>query len=189
MKSWTAREWILAASVGVNLVLISFLAGVGAHQLATPGPTPPRAAVVGPFQPRMLIEGLPADEQERARVVFRREGARSLPLLRAIETARADLEAAMLAEDYDPEAVAAALDEVTAAETRLSQRSNAVVVQILGELSPEQRARLVERLSERRFGGPGRGPGGPDGPRFDRDRSDGERRPFRQPPADPEQPE
>ncbi len=167
MPRLSTRNLILAGSMAANLVLLGFVVGAGVR-LAGPGPSAPPPEAFEGASPRSLLFGLDREQRVRIRDEMIREGQRSAPLFRELGEARRDMEAAVLAEPFDIEGARAALARQRDIGRQLEARSDDLILRIVSDLTPEQRARAVEARRERaeRFQDRGRDGDG-------RDRRDG----------------
>jgi uncharacterized membrane protein len=170
MPSLSARSWLLlglAGSVAVNLLLMGFVLGAAGGRA---GGRPAPIVFDDSFSMRALFGSLSPEDRRAVRDAVAGEGARSEPLFRDLREARRNFEAVVAAEPFDAIKARAALERVRDVEHQLEARSGDLVVKVLGQLSPEERARVLKEMSERRFrgprgmGGPGGRPGGPPGP-------------------------
>jgi len=202
MSGWSRRDMILAGSLAINLVLAGFVMGAGARVLGGGGfhgglaPGEPGA---GLMHPRAVIAALPDDERQAAWREFRREGARARPLLRDARSARHALEEALTREPFNADDVHAAFEQVRQAEENLHERGHSLMIALLGQMSPEERAQFVRKMHERHDGhGRRRMRHGHDGPPRDgggfRDNSPPDDGPFersseRPDPNDPNDPD
>lgn len=175
---WSTRNLILAGSVAANLLLLGFLVGVGAR-LAGPGAAPPPVNdIAADPNPRALFMSMTDEQREALFREMRGEGQRSASIFRELRDAREDFQSAAVAEPYDEAAAREALERRRAATLTLQERGDDLMLRVLADLTPEQRAMAIEQMNEmaRRFGerrrlrrdAPGGGPGfdgpGRDGP-------------------------
>ena len=174
---------VLVLSVLANGVLIGFLA----HQSAD-GPqwSAGREAAGGPqsgdrgpraaFDMRGFVRALPPEAREatfnQVRDTFDDMG----PLIEDAGTARREVEALMIADSFDAEAVAAALDRLHASHRAIERRVEGTVLTVLDGLDAETRRAALQAGIDRpgfdpdrsRRAGPPPGGPRPDGPRPDR---------------------
>ena len=157
----------LAVSLVLNLALIGFLVGAAGQ------PPPWRSSgfdATAGFS--RLVRFLP---EERRAAVFgngddlRREIRQSL---RTMRRAQHSIEEALAAEPFDPDRLAAALEDFRAQFTTNQQRSHAGLVSIMGRLTPDERRKFVESIQHMRDPRHHRGRRGDDrrGDNRDRDR-------------------
>jgi Spy/CpxP family protein refolding chaperone len=171
MPRWSTRDLILAGSIAANLVLLGFLVGAGVR-LAGPGAAAPPPEAFDGASPRALLFALEPEQRARIREEMVSEGLRSAPLFRELRDARRDLEAAVTAEPFDAEAARTALERQREIGRELQERGDELILRIVSDLTPEQRAHAVETMREQaerfRERGDRRGDrnrqGGPDGP-------------------------
>lgn len=166
----TARtlKIVLAASVALNL----FALGVGATLLvnreraeAVAAEGRRTAGGNGRGEPLgVLIERLDDSRQDEVRAALRAAAHAAKPDFEAARQARREAITAAAADTYDATAVAALLETSRAAEMRGRERLEANAVEVLGELSAEDRRTLSQILSRKGGGGhrerrpEGRGP-------------------------------
>lgn len=148
MPRWSTRNLVLAGSVAANLVLLGFVVGAGVR-MAGPGAGPPPPEVFEGATPRSLVFGLEPELRGRIRDEMASEGQRSIGLFRELRQARRDLEAAVAAQPFDAEAASAALARQREIGEELQARADALIVRVVSDLTPEQRARAVELMRER----------------------------------------
>lgn len=141
------RRWLivgLIASVVANLALVGFLVGT------TMGPPAWRPV---PFDVAAglgrMVRFLPEDRRTE---VFgdidpRREVRTAL---RTMRRAQHGIEAAMSAEPFDPDALAAALDEFREQFATSQQGSHAAFVTVMQRLTPDERRQLVDSMRHMR---------------------------------------
>jgi uncharacterized membrane protein len=139
--------WIilLIISVLINGVLI----GAGARAwLAAPEPAAVQqdrsAGPRGAFSMRAFVRALP--DERRAEVRARFEAAR--PELRELRReawrARQLAQEALRAEPFDADAARAATEEARAARARLEARSEAEILEVLGDMDADTRSRVID---------------------------------------------
>ena len=133
----------LAVSLVLNLALIGFLVGAAGQ------PPPWRSSgfdATAGFS--RLVRFLP--EERRAAVNgddLRREIRQSL---RTMRRAQHSIEEALAAEPFDPDRLAAALEDFRAQFTTNQQRSHAGLVSIMERLTPDERRKFVESIQHMR---------------------------------------
>lgn len=113
------------------------------------------AARTGGFNVRAFMRSLPQEQQQIARQRFasERDGFRELML--DAQDAQRDAEAALRADPYDPEAAAAALGELRARRFAIEAAMEAIVLELVADLPPEDRMDALA-AGRRRPGGFGR---------------------------------
>ena len=135
----------LAVSLVLNLALIGFLVGAAGR------PPPWRSSgfdATAGFS--RLVRFL---DEERREAVFgngddlRREIRQSL---RTMRRAQHSIEEALAAEPFDPDRLAAALEDFRAQFTTNQQRSHAGLVSIMEKLTPDERRKFVESIQHMR---------------------------------------
>jgi uncharacterized membrane protein len=139
---------LLFASLAVNLFLGGLMAGrwlehrpFGARQH---GERQEHAGSAPGWMRRALgPEAAPVLEE-----AWQSRAAEIEPIREALQRSRAAVGTALAAEPFDPEAYAAALEDMQQLRTRLYPVINAVMTDVVSQLSPEQRQRIVERGRE-----------------------------------------
>lgn len=140
------RSTLLVMSLCLNVGLIALiLVGIergGTGFIAQPG-------VMAPGQ---IARGLPPQQREKILDIV--AGHRDAMREKRQAARRARLEAfrAFAAPTYMPAEFAAALDKVRAADAALEEEAVALQRDVVNVLTPQQRARIAERVRERRAG-------------------------------------
>lgn len=127
----------------------------GAHR---PHRRPPEGGRPGGFNVRAFARSLPEDQRALARERFEAERGRFRELMLEARAAQREAEAAMLAEPYDPEAAAAALDTLRERRFAIEAAMEDIVLDLVADLPPD--ARLEALAAGRRQRGPGHRRGG-----------------------------
>lgn len=131
------------------------------------GPGTSMGASLAPgFDLRSFLQALPEDQRARAREVFQDNRATTMASMQAVIETRITAMDSLLTDEFDPEQVAALFAEARDARSAMEAQTEGVILQILAELSLEERdAALVAALEPMR-NGPMRRPGfgGPNGP-------------------------
>lgn len=172
--------WALAASLVLNFSLVggavgywiatqrapAFAAG-GSEDLA-PIDAEQRAEDPGlwmrELSPRVFISALPPRYRRTATRTVIREGRASVELVRAnVEARRAVLDA-LFVDEFDADAVAAALAHARETENRMVARGHEILLSVLEDIPPEQRG---DALTSMRASLVRRGLDGQDGQRRD----------------------
>jgi len=139
----------LFASLAVNLFLGGLMMGRWLDPRHHGGPPhmerdrPPEGSAPGWLRRAVGPEGAPALEQ-----AWRAKSSEIEPLRAASDRARAAVVEALEATPYDPAAYATALSAYRDAMNRMRMAVDGFMVDIVGQLTPEQRLRLVERGRE-----------------------------------------
>ena len=160
------NRWLVVAligSVAVNLALVGFVVGVAASDVRMPWRGMGFDATAGLVH---LIRFLPEDRRAE---VLQGAGAErpSRQSLRAMRRAQHEIQAAIAAEPFDPVALTAALSTFSERFSESQQRSHAVLVLMMAQLTPEERQRFADTMRHMREPRPGRreGRGREHGPR------------------------
>lgn len=128
------------------------------------------------FDLRSFVDALPAEARDEARRRLRETFSDVRERGRESIEARRELDTLLVAEDFDADAVAAAMERMRTSQRAVEARIEAVVLDVVADLDAETRAAALqagrERIGRERFGR--RGP-----PRegFGRERRPGEPRP------------
>lgn len=143
----TPLRWILLGSMCLNLLLGVALAGLLWRQPA-PAPTEEVSARSLP-DPRRIERALPPERRAAVREALRGDRAELMASVRAMRAAQAEVQRSLAAEDFDTDALAAALAEVRAREQATAERVHAGLLRMAGQLSADERARVAEHLRSR----------------------------------------
>ena len=135
----------LLVSVAINLLI----AGVVLGRLGAPHREPPPAA--------WAARELGPETRGLVRERMREQLPQVRPLRREMGEAQRAVRAAVTAEDFDPEALRAALARLREAGNRYEQFIHENLADLAASLSPQERGALVRAALERRGGGD-RGP-------------------------------
>ncbi|WP_019961439.1 periplasmic heavy metal sensor [Woodsholea maritima] len=112
----------------------------------------------GRFNPRAFVEALPPDHAERARTRWRVQREAMREHFHDMREAREQVMIVVAHEPFDPEAMMRALHTVRAARTELELKMEASMVEILSQLTPEEREHVfMAGLNGGRYSGPGYG--------------------------------
>ncbi len=163
--------WIILLLVSV--LLNGVLLGAGARSWLAPEAPAASGATMraggGGFQLRAFVEQLPPDERRAARQRVEDTRRELGDLVRDVAVARRAAAQALLADPFDPEEAAAALDRSRASRAALEDATEALILDIASDLEPEERQaafRAAMRLPPFDRPGPGlreRRPGPPPG--------------------------
>jgi uncharacterized membrane protein len=152
MNKSTALLAALIVSVGINLLI----AGVFLGRMGMPRNEPPPAA--------WTARDLSPETRGLVRDRMREQLPRVRPLRREMREAQGAVRAAVLAEDFDPAALRAALANLREVGNRYEEFIHENLAEVAASLSPQEREALVQAALERRGGGD-RGPRPPPPPR------------------------
>lgn len=136
------RDWLLVASLGLNLVVLGLVAGA---ILRGPPERPMAGPALGHYA-RALPDPYRRD-LGRALRASRRDWAPGRDALRGQRTA---LAAALTAEPYDPARVAGLLEQELTLATDLGDRGVALLMTQIDRMGPEDRAAFAGRLQQER---------------------------------------
>lgn len=137
------RRWVtlaLLASLAVNLFLVGL---VGGQFFAEPEETRPRTRGYS-LNPRVAMEALPENRHEAIRAYWEeaRKGMREQ--WRGLGALRREIDAAVRATPFDPEALRAAQAREAAARAALRSRYNDRIADFLATLTDEERAAMAD---------------------------------------------
>lgn len=153
----------LIISVCLNMALIGGIAGLWIASTQRPpveGPPQRFGEARGPLEERIARGALDSLDQNERRAFQRSlalEWRRSREDRSEINAARQALAAAIGSDPYDPEAVSSAFERLRSEEAQLRKRMHDRLSSTLEKLTPEQRATLIERMSNPRRGPRGEG--------------------------------
>lgn len=162
-EATTARGWRRAfvVSVLVNVLLMGGAVGYGvsarnaaAERLLTED-TQRARALVRPgdvwnreLNPRALLAALPPELRRQAARGFLEQGRGARHVVREGRRAREAALAEIFAEDFDAEAVGAALQQAREAEARMVARGHDVLLSVLSSLPEEERRAALQRVRD-----------------------------------------
>lgn len=141
-------KWGLVASLAVNLGFAGMVAG--ALIMGPPHGRPPGVALLH------YARALPEPYQDDLRRQMRAHRGEWAETREALRGQRAALTAALTAEPYAPETVAAILEREVRLSGELSARGAALLLAQIARMSPEERAAYAAALREDRHGHKGR---------------------------------
>ena len=149
--------WIILLLVSV--LLNGVLIGAGARNWFSPPPSAPSGETLrmggGGFQLRAFVATLPPEERRSARVRVEETRQDLRGLVREVAMARRAAARALLAEPFDPQSAAAALDRSRQARAALEQATEILILDIAADLEPEERqAAFHAAMRLPRFDGP-----------------------------------
>ena len=134
-------KWIsigLIVSLIVNLLLVGFIVGRASQAPFAMGPDPTMAF------PRFARD-LPEDRRQAIRPHVRKHLTAMRPNRQALHQARVQINQAIVAEPYEPEALAQALANMHQVQIQLSQSTQLSFVQFVSALTPAERSKFVQR--------------------------------------------
>lgn len=137
---------LVAALLGASLVLNLVLAGLLLWQPATP----PRTARGFDRMVARIAAALPESDRPRFQAVLAAGQAQYTAPLMAMRGARAEVDAVMRREPYDPAALQGALAAWSEQQVAFNSAFSAALAEALGAVSPEGRAQVA---AARRPGG------------------------------------
>ena len=138
----------------ISLILNVFLIGIGIGVLVTGARIAPAQA-----QRRPLIniwraaDALPQAEREAFRNMLRDKALEVEPDMKSVRLARREAAALISQPDYDPGAVAQALERARVGETKARSELDAAMIEHLKRLPPAERAALADAMVRSRPGG------------------------------------
>ncbi|MEL6387745.1 MAG: periplasmic heavy metal sensor [Pseudomonadota bacterium] len=137
----------------VNTLLIGLFIG----QMLSGGPRPQDERRAGPGRTEAAIAGgvlATVDPEQRAvlREAFREATKGGRPRFNERRKAQRELQAAMVADPFDPDRMTAAFQALRTSETAMEQAIQAVLVEQFAALTPEQRRSAAKAIGDRRRG-------------------------------------
>ena len=155
------RRWprvLLVVSLAFNLLFVGLVAGalwVHWHGGWGMGRHHAFASSV-----RRLVKELPEDRRKTTEALLKRHRAELDPLRRAAHQARHAAFEAARADPFDADLLKQRIDQMHGAEAKMRQAMGALAMDLMKNLSVEERRRFLRRLMRKRFGPRGRpGPG------------------------------
>jgi len=142
-----SKNWIyvaLALSVAANILIIGFLIGRGSE---------PHMRRKGPemaFSARHLAAALPATARQKLRAMMQERRGELRDTMRKRRQLRDEAAALITAETIDQQALAKLFRNYAALGNQLATIPSDLLLEILPELSTEQRKKLAQNLFERR---------------------------------------
>ncbi|WP_421792222.1 periplasmic heavy metal sensor [Hyphobacterium sp.] len=151
-----ALPWIIALLI--SLTANGVMTGLVLHQLAgaprlgdvvsrdemRPPPPRSRGMRTGGFNIRGFLRNLPPEHREMARQRFDAERETVRALMLAGREAQLEAEAALLANPYDAEAAATALDNLRQRRFEIESAVEDIVLDLVADLPAEERIRALE---------------------------------------------
>jgi len=149
-----ALPWIIALLI--SLVANGVMTGLVLHRVVGAptveqvfpheGHPPPRreGPEQGGFHIRAFLRNLPDEQREIARQRFEEERATIRQLMLDVRDAQRAAEDAMSAIPYDPEVAEAALDELRQRRFAIESAFEAIVLDVIADLPPEERLRALQ---------------------------------------------
>lgn len=138
---WKWTHWLLLASLVLNGLLGGYLIG----RLAGPPhwrmPHPPMAGE--PSSP-FTLGALPTPLRDAMRAKLRENRGEARKMFEGLRTARGELREAIGAEPFDPARLAAAFAGLRAAQGALQQDLHAIAVEVVTQMTPEERKRIAD---------------------------------------------
>lgn len=138
---------LLFASLAVNLFLGGLMAGRWFDH-PPHGPRPPHMERAEGSAPGWMQRALGPEAAPILEEVWQARAADLEPIREALDRSRDAVGDAMAAEPFDPQAYAAALQEMQDLRSRLYPIINDVMTEVVSRLTPEQRQHVVERSRE-----------------------------------------
>lgn len=137
----------------VSAILNVFLIGIGIGVYVTGARITPAQAQRRPA-PNIwrAAEALPPAERDNFHKMLRDKAAEVQPEMKSVRLARREAMALMSQPNYEPTAVAAALDRARQGEMHARAQIDAAYVEYLTRLTPEQRTAMAEAMVRNRPG-------------------------------------
>ena len=147
-RSWRSTprwaKWLLSLSLAVNFVLIGLAIGA-AIKFHKYGHSHGGIATIG-----QIMRALPDDDKSEARAMLRAARPDFKALRADRKAAKLAVADAIAATPYDEASVREAFAVLRQKDQIAKTSAHDVIVEVLGVLSPEERAAVVERFSKRR---------------------------------------
>lgn len=140
-------RWPLLISLGLNVALITVLLFAAADRYA---PDHGRhGGRMGLPSPRLLLSALPEERRATLDELYstHRQGVRAA--MRERRQARREVRQLMLAEDFDPGRIELAFADLRAKDELAAQAVQSMLIELLSELTPEERMRIAELVPQR----------------------------------------
>lgn len=165
-ESTNRNNWVFAliASIAINGLLGGLLLakGMGPKQGGQEIPPPQIATVnAGPNNPRRLLRSLPPARRKqvlRAAMKQSRTSASERPrvLMQKLRTARENVLQIAMAEPLDEAALKLAQANVRKLQQDLAAQSDALITEVLKQLTPEEKLKALESMKQQRRRRPNR---------------------------------
>lgn len=144
-SGWKWTHWLLLASLVLNGLLGGYLIG------RVSGPPHWRGMHHREEPPSSFSLGsVPAPLRDGIRAKLRENRGEARQIFEGLRGARDELREAIGAEPFDPARLAAAFATLRTAQSGLQQDLHRIAVQVVTEMTPEERKRLAEWRPERR---------------------------------------
>lgn len=143
-RNWTG--WLLLASLVVNGLLGGYLVG----QVVAPDWGMRHSRMGGERGVPFSLSGLPTPLRDAMRAKLREHRDDARAQFESLRAARRELRDAIAAEPFDAKRLEAAFASLRNAQNVLQQDLHAIAVEVLGEMTPEDRKRLSEWRPEGR---------------------------------------
>ena len=140
---------LLLASLAINLVLATWFVVHAPWRHAPGGPEGRHAPVPQFIDLRSFRRVLPEDRQGVIDAVFAEQRAGLRERIRALFDARRDVRDAMRAEPFDRATLDAAFERLRVAETDAALRTQAMLGDVLQQLTPEERRQFADLVPRR----------------------------------------
>jgi len=146
MSNGGARGRVVRAVLFASLALNIFVAGYFAHHLWQHHHPPPPLPGGGPMAViERLSEPLPQADKDKLLAAWKAHQTKVQELTTALQAARREFRAKLVAEPYDGAAVATAMANVHTKRTAVDEEMEAVILDAAGNFSPEGRKLLFSR--------------------------------------------
>lgn len=150
---------LLIASLALNLLIVGLVGGaVFSHRFGRH-----HELHLGDPGLRGFMRSLPKERRDELRATGEQARQAWKPLRQAVQQARAEVDAAMIAAPFDAARIEKSLNELIAAETNARRAGSAVFINALSQMTPDERARFQKwRRKHDHRSGPPRHDDGPD---------------------------
>lgn len=149
------RIW-LWVSLALNMLLIGAILGGLAYRAHAPAP-PPQDASASRLAPRGFAAALPPEHRAAYRQAARQALRAAREDIRAVREARRDVAELVRADPFDRQALEQALGRLRTAQGVVEARSQTVVIDVLADMTVEERRVVADQWMRPRERGADRG--------------------------------
>ena len=148
---------LLIASLALNFLILGVFGGAAiSHRWGRP-----HEFNLGDPGLRGFMRSLPKERRETLRATGEQARQAWKPLRQAVQQARVEVDAAMIALPFDAARAEKSLNDLVTAEANARRAGSAVLINAVSQMTPEERARFQKwrRKHDHRSGPPGRDDG------------------------------
>lgn len=143
-SGWKWTHWLLLASLVLNGLLGGYLIG------RISGSPHWRGHMAGDAPSPFGLSSLPTPLREAMRAKLRENRGEARQMFEGLRAARGELREAIGAEPFDPARLTAAFAELRTTQGALQQNLHGIAVEVVTQMTPDERKRLAEWRPERR---------------------------------------